>query len=194
MAENERLPGRPDSEFAVPGVPITKEEVRVLSLAKLGLRRGDRLYDVGAGTGAVAIEAALWLSPGEVYAFERDPERFRLLAGRLAQSGPANVHLVNGEAPTVWEGLPLPDRIFVGGSGGRLPEILRAADAVLPRGGRLVLNAVTLETVAEALGLFAELGWEEEVISVQIAKAERAGRSHLFRARNPVFILRGEKA
>lgn len=154
---------------------ITRREVRLVSLARLELPPAGVLWDVGAGTGSVAIEAAR-LAPGlRVYAVERNPddaERARRNASRFGADG---VAVVLGEAPAALAELPDPDRVFVGGTGGRLREVLAAVAARLRPGGRLVLNAVTLETLAAAEAELARPGWERDVTLVSVARSRDLG-------------------
>ena len=131
---------------------ITKREVRVIALAYLGLRPSDVLWDVGAGSGSIALEAG-HLSPGlEVFAIERDHEAVQDVLGNVRGFGLAGIRVVEAEAPEAFSGLPDPDAVFVGGSGGRLREIVTEAIRRLRPGGRIVINCVTIENFS--------LGWE----------------------------------
>ena len=113
-----------DQWFVRGRTPMTKEEVRAVSIAKLDLTPGAVLYDVGAGTGSISIEASRQLAGGTVYAIERDPEALSLLEQNRARFGAEAVRLVPEAAPEAFAGLPAPTHAFVGGSGGRLEEIL----------------------------------------------------------------------
>lgn len=167
---------------------MTKEEVRALVLAKLRLKRDSLVYDLGAGTGSVAVEAALMANRGLVYAVEREPDAVTLIRQNQAAFQLSNLEVVEGEAPEVLEGLPLADRVFVGGSGGRLSDILTFLEK---RGfaGRLVLTIISLETLHEVLGLLQSKRLKGEAVLLQVSKADLAGRHHLLRSGNPVFIL-----
>ncbi len=152
---------------------ITRREVRLVSLGRLELPPAGVLWDVGAGTGSVAIEAAR-LAPGlRVYAVERDPDDAERARRNAARFGADGVAVVQGEAPAALAELPDPDRVFVGGTGGRLRQVLAAVAARLRPGGRLVLNAVTLETLAAAEAELARLGWERDVTLVSVARSRR---------------------
>lgn len=168
------LLGLPDGAFAQrrprDGL-ITKMEVRAVSLARLALRPGDAVWDVGAGSGSVGIEAARLAPSVRVYAVERRPEDVERVRENAARFGAANLVAVRGEAPEALAALPDPDAVFVGGSGGRLGEILRAAAARLRRGGRLVCNLATLENLAEAERVLGELGWERDLILLNAARS-----------------------
>ncbi|MCL5039030.1 MAG: precorrin-6y C5,15-methyltransferase (decarboxylating) subunit CbiE [Firmicutes bacterium] len=181
-------PGLPDACFQRGAVPMTKEEVRALVLAKLRLKRDSLVYDVGAGTGSVAVEAALIANRGRVYAVEREAEAVTLIRQNRVAFQLSNLEVVEGEAPEVLEGLPLADRVFVGGSGGRLADLLTFLGK---RGfaGRLVLTIISLETLYEVLGFLQSKRLQGEVVLLQVSKADLAGKHHLLRAGNPVFVL-----
>lgn len=185
-----------DSRFlrdsAAPHVPMTKEEVRALSLSLLGLRRDSILYDIGAGTGSVSIAAAEFLTRGQVIAFERNPDAVQLLRENRRKFHAANLEIVPGEFPaSLREEIPAPDAAFVGGTGGRMTECLRALLRRNP-GISAVINSVTLETAAEIAALKdlfpAEKGWQISVRVVQVSRFEAAGPYHLARPQSPVMI------
>jgi precorrin-6Y C5,15-methyltransferase (decarboxylating) len=172
---------------------ITKREVRLLSLAALRLARDATVWDVGAGSGSVSIEAALLAPRGRVYAVEVDPEGVDICRDNVRAHGVDNVHVVAGRAPEALAGLPAPDAVFVGGSKGSMAPILATSLAALVPGGRLVVNAVTLDNVAEAYtGLRAE-GYEPEVTLVQIARGVPLARYQRYEALNPIHIFAVEK-
>lgn len=174
---------------------MTKEEIRVVTLAKARLASGMTVWDVGSGTGSIAVEAARLVPGGRVFAIERSSEGLELIQKNLLQFGLQNVLTVPGEAPEALKQLPAPDRVIIGGSGGRLVEIISLVEDKLLPGGRVVLNAVTLETVAIALrGLTGP--WQTEIVQLSVARGDRTGNSHLMRALNPVYIItawKGEK-
>ncbi|MFZ5647319.1 MAG: precorrin-6Y C5,15-methyltransferase (decarboxylating) subunit CbiT [Bacillota bacterium] len=182
------VPGIPDKLFIRGSVPMTKEEIRVITLSKARIGPGMVVWDVGSGTGSISVEAARLTSGGMVYSVEKSPEGRRLTADNCARFGAANVNVVEGTAPDALYGLPRPDRVIVGGSGGKLLPILETVqDKILP-GGRLVINAVTLETLSSALDFLKE-GWETEVVQVSISKTQIMGMSRLLKSYNPVFII-----
>lgn len=186
-------PGIPDEFFLRNGTPLTREEVRAVALAKLRLSRQGVFWDVGAGTGSVAVEAARLMPEGKVFAVEARPERVEVIAANRERFGVENLTVVPGEAPAALAGLPRPDRVFIGGSGGRLPEILASLRVALPVRGRLALNAVTLETLQEGLVALQWPGWRGEVISLTLARGENLGRGRLLRGENPVFLVAAER-
>lgn len=182
------VPGIPDRLFIRGSVPMTKEEIRVITLSKARLGPEMVIWDVGSGTGSISVEAARMSPGGMVYAVEKSPEGCRLTADNCARFGAGNVEVVEGTAPEALLGLPRPDRIIVGGSGGKLKPILQAAQDSIIAGGRLVINAVTLETLSAALN-FLKAGWETEVVQVTVSKAQNMGGSRLLKSYNPVFII-----
>lgn len=187
--EGQSVHGLPDKAFLRGKTPMTKEEVRSVSLSKLQLRRNSVVYDVGAGTGSVAVEAALQAAKGQVFAVERTGEGQRLIRENARRFQVDNLTLIAGEAPDALADLPAPDCVFIGGSGGRLREILETVFEKNPR-ARVVLSAITLETVAEATACLKELDTEaEEIIQLSVARAEKAGPYHLMKGQNPIFLI-----
>lgn len=182
-------PGIPDALFLRGDVPLTKEEVRAVVLAKARLAPGQIIYDVGAGTGSLAVEAARLVPGGRVYAVEKNPAALDLITANASRFGTGNLITVAGEAPEALAGLPPADRMIVGGSGGRLAEILAAARGVLTPAGRLVLTAVTVDTLVGALSVLDGLCADPEITCLNVARAERAGSSRLWRGQNPVYII-----
>ena len=179
-----------DGDFQRGKTPMTKAEVRCLSVCRLRPRADSVIWDVGAGTGAVSAECALAAPAGQVFAVERDQDALALLEANRAKLGLRNLTIVPGQAPEVLAGLPAPDRVFVGGSGGQLAAILAAAFGKNPR-ARVVCTAVTLETVGEAARCFAPLA-EAEMTQLGVTRTRQAGAYHLMDAQNPVWIFSGE--
>ena len=171
---------------------ITKSEVRAVSLYKLGLRRNSVVWDVGAGSGSVALEAALIASEGTVYAIERDGECVDMLRHNIANLGPSNIVVKAGEAPGALDGLPAPDCVFVGGGGSKLADILECAVSRLKAGGRIVVNLAAIERVPTARACLVALGLDVEttMISASRGSALPDGTTRLA-AQNPVFIVTG---
>jgi precorrin-6Y C5,15-methyltransferase (decarboxylating) len=166
-------------------IPMTKSEIRGLSLSGLGLRPGDICYDIGAGTGSVAVEMALAAYRGRVYAIERHAGALPLIARNLRRFHLGNVVVVEGAAPDALEGLPPPDAAFIGGSGGRLGAIVSLLRSKNPR-VRMVITAITLETAAAALAALPDA----ELTQIFAARSKKAGGSRLLMAQNPVMIIR----
>jgi precorrin-6Y C5,15-methyltransferase (decarboxylating) len=172
---------------------ITKREVRLLSLAALGIAPDAIGWDLGAGSGSVAIEAALLAPRGHVYAIEIDPEGVAICRENVRTHGVDNVRVVEGRAPDALLGLDAPDAVFIGGSKGSMDAIVACSFEALRPGGRLVVNAVTLENVAEAYASFRGRGLDPEVTLVQIARGVPLARYQRYEALNPIHILAVEK-
>jgi len=185
--------GIPDEEFATVKKLITKEEVRVVTLAKLKLRHDMTLWDIGAGSGSISIEADHLLPNGRILAVERNPECREFIRQNLKKFNTRNVTLVEGDAPACLEELPDPDRVFIGGSGGHLWEILQQADRRLAAGGRIVLNAITLDTLTAATEFCENAGYQVEVTTLNIARTRPLSDYKMFEAYNPVYIITAEK-
>lgn len=181
--------GIPDGLFIRGDVPMTKQEVRAVALAKLRLTATDTVWDVGAGTGSVSIEAALVARAGSVWAVERNATGVRLIRENVDAFGCGNVHAVPGVAPEALAKLPVPDAVFVGGSAGELPSIVEAA---LEKNSqvRLCVPCVTVETLTEACALLSGSRFKGfEACQVSAARAEAVGTHHLMKAQNPVFLV-----
>lgn len=181
--------GIPDELFIRGDVPMTKQEVRAVALAKLRLTATDTVWDVGAGTGSVSIEAALVARAGSVWAVERNAAGVRLIRENADAFGCGNVHAVPGVAPEALAKLPVPDAVFVGGSAGELSSIVEAA---LEKNSqvRLCVPCVTVETLTEACALLSGSRFKGfEACQVSAARAEAVGSHHLMKAQNPVFLV-----
>lgn len=181
--------GIPDELFIRGDVPMTKQEVRAVALAKLRLTATDTVWDVGAGTGSVSIEAALVARAGSVWAVERNAAGVRLIRENADAFGCGNVHAVPGVAPEALTKLHVPDAVFVGGSAGELPSIVEAA---LEKNSqvRLCVPCVTVETLTEACALLSGSRFKGfEACQVSAARAEAVGSHHLMKAQNPVFLV-----
>ena len=172
---------------------ITKREVRLLSLAAMRLSRDSIVWDIGAGSGSVSIEAALIASEGRVYAIETDPEGVEICRENLLAHLVDNVVVIEGRAPEALLSLPAPDAVFVGGSKGSMREIIDTCLDRLTPGGHLVVNAITLENSAEAYDAFRSRGLTPEVILLQVSRAEPLARYMRYEALNPIQIFAVEK-
>lgn len=181
--------GISDDCFLRGKVPMTKEEVRSISLSKLRLERNSVIYDIGAGTGSVSVEMAAQAVEGRVYAVEKKPEAVELLQQNKRRFQADNLEIVEGLAPKACEGLPAPTHAFIGGSSGNLQEILKLLLAKNPR-VRIVVNCITLETVAEALEAVRSLPLTDiDIAQVTVAKGKPAGPYHLMMGQNPVYVI-----
>ena len=182
--------GIEDYAFIRGNVHITKQEIRILTLAKAQLEPGSIVYDIGAGTGSLAIEAALRATSGHVYAIERNPEGVRLIYETAKKFRVGNLTVLQKEAPDGLEDLPPCDAVLVGGSGGRLPELLDAVDGKLRRGGRIVLNCITIQTIMQCINYVRRAeGYTYEAIQVQVSRLQQVGPYDMAKAYNPIYIV-----
>lgn len=187
--DNRMLCGIPDSSFfRLPKIPMTKSETRAVIISKLCIRPDFVCWDVGSGTGSVAVEMALCAYNGHVYAAEKRKSSIPLIEKNFSAFHVGNASVVQGEAPEVLEALPLPDAVFIGGSGGELSSI---AAVILKKNpaARIVVTAVTIETAALALDVFSRQGLEPEIVQLNVSRGKLAGKSHLMEAQNPVTII-----
>ena len=184
--------GYKDQEFIKKDIPLTKEEIRAITLAKMKLQKDYIVYDIGAGTGSVSIEIARIIEDGIVYAIEKDQDAINVLKENKLKFKCDNIEIIEGMAPDVINDLALPDVIFIGGSGKRLLDILEFLKTK-ECNARIVLNAITLETINEAMTLFNKYGYCVEVTQVSISKNRKLGDYNLMMAQNPVYIFEASK-
>ena len=183
------LPQRRDEDFERDGVPMTKECIRHESLIRLALRENDLLFDIGGGTGSVGIEAASLHPSVQVKIFEKNPKAVKLIRRNAVKNGVPHVTVLEGEASELLYGMEKPDCVFIGGSGGKLKEILE----ILHRKGRsirYVITAVSLETLGEVTDLLQAYDTAgERIIQLAVTNVERTGQYRMMRALNPVFLI-----
>lgn len=187
-----------DELFIRGSLPMTKSEVRAVSLSKLDLGRGALFWDIGAGTGSVSIEGAAFLNRmggdepgGGVYAIEKEEEGIRLIEENRKRFIPdaSQFHIIKGCAPEALEGLPAPTHVFIGGSGGRLREILEVIWEKNPE-ARIVVNAVTAETFTACMEIVKSgMVTFYEVVQIMVSRMENIGPYHMQRGENPVFVI-----
>jgi precorrin-6Y C5,15-methyltransferase (decarboxylating) len=189
--------GIPDREFSRSGGMITKEEVRVITLAKLRLERKGVIWDIGSGSGSIAVEAARFASRGMVYAVEKDKKRVKDIKENIRRFNVTNLMIIPGTAPGCLKGggLPAPDRVFIGGGGGGggLSGILNYVSRRVRKGGIMVINAVTIDTLSSAAAFFKRRGWCWEAVEVSLSRTKPVGGLDLLSAGNPVFIISARK-
>jgi precorrin-6B C5,15-methyltransferase / cobalt-precorrin-6B C5,C15-methyltransferase len=164
-----------------------------LSLAAMGIRPNSVVWDIGAGSGSVAIEAALLAPNGVVYAIEVDLEGVQICRENLLTHAVDNVRVIAGRAPEALTGLEAPDAVFIGGSKGSMEEIIDVVMERLQPGGRLVVNAITLENVAETYQTFRKRGLVPDVTLLQISRAEPLAHYLRYESLNPIQIFAVEK-
>lgn len=185
-----RMPiGMDDDDFIRGSAPMTKSEVRSLSIVKLKLNRDSIVYDIGAGTGSVSIEMARVAREGRIYAIEKDNTAIDLIECNKRKFATPNVYTITGMAPDAFMGLPTPTHAFIGGSSGRMEAIVEGLLKLNPD-VRIVINAVTLETIGEISGLIGKFGFSQsEIVHLSISKAKELGKYHLMTAQNPIYVV-----
>ncbi len=178
----------PDEEFIRGDAPMSKSEVRSLSVMKLNCAPDSIVYDIGAGTGSVSVELALRAMDGTVYAIEKEHEAIGLIEENRRRFKVQNIIPVEGIAPEALAELPPPTHVFIGGSSGNLKDIVSCILEKNPH-VRIVINAVTLETLSEILEVIRSFGLiEEEMICLSVDRMRKVGRYHMMDAQNPVYI------
>lgn len=181
--------GLADELFMRSKVPMTKQEVRSVSMSKLMPKATDVIYDIGAGTGSCSIELALLAKQGIVWAFERNPVAVELLGKNKELFGVENLNIIAGEALENIKNMPAPDCVFVGGSGGDLCQML---DIIYTKNSdcRVVINAITIETLAEVAEYYKQRqDYTLEIVNVFVARGKHLGSYNLMMAQNPVYVM-----
>ncbi|MFI4875759.1 MAG: precorrin-6y C5,15-methyltransferase (decarboxylating) subunit CbiE [Blastopirellula sp. JB062] len=191
-----RLFGNPDEVF-LQSKPkrglLTSAETRAIALSQLDLGPTSVVWDVGAGSGSVSIEAAMIAAEGAVYAIEMDPADHGLIKSNADSFGVTNLTPILGQAPEAWEDLPDPDSIFVGGAGRQVRGIAEAAFARLKPGGRIVINIGSIENLHEVHELLQRLAGEARATMINIAHSTYQLERHRFEALNPTFLITATK-
>lgn len=181
--------GLNDDLFMRSKVPMTKQEIRAVSISKLMPQETDVIYDIGAGTGSCSIELALQAGRGMVYAFERNPEAVQLIEKNKELFGVENLTVIAGEASEKLEEMPVPDCVFIGGSGGNLCKML---DTIYAKNEncRVVINAITVETLIEVVEYYKQHeAYALDIVNVFAARAKKLGAYNLMMSQNPVYIM-----
>ena len=189
--------GISDGEFLRGKAPMTKEEVRTVSLSKLRLSEDSVCYDVGAGTGSVSVEMALRAWMGQVYAIEKKEDALALLKENKKKVAVDNLVIIPGVAPEAMTELPAPTHAFIGGSSGNMQDIINLILEKNPK-VRIVINCITLETVTEAMNAIRDFGLEDvDIVQLAAARSKSIGRYHMMMGENPIYIIscsgRGEE-
>ncbi|WP_434305677.1 precorrin-6Y C5,15-methyltransferase (decarboxylating) subunit CbiT [Clostridium botulinum] len=181
-----------DEEFIRGSCPMTKEDIRILSIAKMNLEENSKILDLGAGTGSISIQAAKICAKGRVIAIEKDEEALDIIKKNKEKFNCKNLNIIEGEALEVEEHINDSfNSIFIGGSGGNLEEIISRYGNKLLNNGTMVLNFITINNLNRALEILKELNYKTECIQVAISKAK--GKSNMLIANNPIFIITATK-
>jgi cobalt-precorrin-6B (C15)-methyltransferase len=188
-------PGIPDELFErLPGIPMSQREIRLLLLSYLRLERHSVLWDIGAGTGTITVEAGLLCPEGKIVAIERDEEVASLIQRNCDRFGVTNVEIIEGIAPDCLQALSSPpDRVCIEG-GRSLKAILQDVWQRLPAHGRVVATAASLESLYQVSESFAELQARNvEVVQSSMNRLEKRGLNQVFTAIDPIFVMSAEK-
>lgn len=173
---------------------MTKEEVRVITLAKARIKRDNIIWDIGAGTGSISVEAAFQADQGRVYAIERENKGVELIRENKLRFGLDNIEVIYGKAPEALNSLPSFDRAFIGGNGGSLRGILELCNKKLKSGGRIVINAITLNTIYSLNEILPDLSFEiVDFITVNVSRIRKVKQFQMWQALNPVYIITMER-
>lgn len=182
--------GIPDSEFIRTGIPMTKSAVRAVTLSKLGLHESAVCYDIGCGTGSVTVEMALSAFEGKVFAFDKDMAAIGLTKENCRKFKVGNVQCICGSAPEIIDGYPAPDFAFIGGSSGKIADIVSALRSKNPQ-ARIVINAVSPQTASNAIYALECVGLASDIVQVSTSNGRYIGSAHMMIADNPVYIISG---
>jgi precorrin-6Y C5,15-methyltransferase (decarboxylating) len=194
--QGKRLFGNPDECFLQSRPKrglLTQSEVRVIALSEMDLGATSVVWDVGAGSGSVAIESAQLAPSGQVFAIEMDPEDYNLLIENSRTFGTENLTPVLGEAPQAWNDLPDPDAIFVGGTGRSVVKLVQSAWSRLRKGGRLVANIASLDNLTSVEQALRELSVEPRVLMINLSRSQQQFESLRLEAANPSFLIIARK-
>ena len=177
-----------DDEFIRGNVPMTKHEIRILTLAKAQIKPSDVVIDIGAGTGSLSIESAKIAR--QVFAIEKNSEAIELIEQNADKFSVDNIVIINAEAPNGLKAINNVDVVLIGGSGGNLFEILEVVNKKLKSGGRIVINCITIQTISVALDWFkSHSDYKYDAVQVQVSRLEQIKQNDLFKALNPIYIV-----
>lgn len=182
-----------DEEFIRGNCPMTKEEIRILSIAKLEIENNHVLLDIGAGTGSISIQMSKCSPLGEVTAIEKDAEALEVLRKNKKKFNADNLFIMEGSALQLENSIDkLFDGIFIGGSGGDIEQIIKNYCLKLKKGGKIVMNFITVDNLYKAMKMLKSLEFDDmECIQVGISRAKNS--SYMFLSNNPIYILTGKK-
>lgn len=186
--------GIDDEQFIRGKIPMTKREIRILTLVNACIGANDIVVDIGAGTGSISIEAAKIAVKGHVFAVEKKSEGVKLIQQNAEKFSVKNITIINAEAPDGLSKITQVDVAIIGGNGGFLEEILKTLDSKIKIGGRIVLNCITIQTLAKTLGWFkCHKEYVYDAIQVQISRLKNLGFYDMAEALNPVYIVTAVK-
>lgn len=191
--ERSKRSGIPDNEFIRGKIPMTKSEIRSLIMSKLEINTDSICWDIGCGTGSVSVEMALQCTDGKVYSVDKNSAAVELTALNSEKFMCDNIQLIYGDALEFIENLETPDKVFIGGSSGKIPEILETIYRKNPLAD-VVITSVSLETLNQSLKAFEAFGMTPETVQISAVRTHKAGSHTMFNAENPVFVIKGAKS
>lgn len=181
-----------DEEFIRGNCPMTKEEIRIISLGKMELREDYTVLDIGAGTGSVSIEIGRICKKGKVISIEKDVEALEVFNKNIEKFNMENITLIKGEAPECLDNITETfDSIFIGGSGGNIEDIIINCSNKLKSKGMMVLNFITIDNLYRGINTLKILKYEYDIVQISVNKIK--GKSLMITSNNSIFILRGRK-
>lgn len=181
-----------DEKFITGNVPMTKKEVRTVSISKLKLNAHSVVYDIGAGTGTISVDTALKLNDGVLYAVEKNQEALDLINKNIRKFKAYNIEVVKGTAPDVLFNLQKPDSVFIGGTGGNMDEIIKI---VLDKNPyvNIVINTITLQSLNESLRILQKYKFTDtEIVNMSVSKSKKVGKYDMMIGQNPIYIISGK--
>ena len=182
-----------DSEFIRGNVPMTKEEIRIISISKLELKKDSICLDIGAGTGSISVEMSKQSYDGQVYSIEKKEKACEIFLKNIEKFNIKNNILIKDNAP---KGIPniVFDAIFIGGSSGNIEDIINKSFYILKENGKIVLNFITIENTYKSINALKQNGFREiDIISVTIARGKSVGGVTLMEGMNPIYIISARK-
>ena len=182
-----------DKEFVQGELPMTKQEVRAVTVAKLQLKPNSILIDVGAGTGTIGIECATYISNGKVIGIEKEEKGLETIKENVKKFNLTNYELIHGRAPEAIPNIAY-DRMFIGGSTGSMKNILEHFIKYSTVDARLVINTITLESLNDTMSLLKEYGFKDiEVVNMMVSRGKKIGPYTMMYGENPIYIITVDK-
>jgi len=181
--------GIPDDAFLRTKIPMTKQQIRSIIISHLQIGKSDICYDIGSGTGSVSVEMAFQCR--QVYAFDKNPDAVALTLNNAERFSCDNIQAIHGDAPEILADYPAPDKVFIGGSSGRVKQIFDMIYQKNPN-ARILITAVSLETLSEAVQAFEAYQSKYEITQIAVTETKKIGTHTMLNAQNPIFIIRGD--
>lgn len=184
-----------DEEFIRGNVPMTKKEARVLTLSFLEPKDNSVIWDIGAGTGSISIEIARLCPNSKIFAVEKNDEAIDLIYQNMEKFNTPNIEIIKGDAPKSLYSLEKPDTIMVGGGGDELFDILSFCKDTIKKGGNIVANCITMESVLDSIGFLEKGGFEAiEAVSLSASRLSTLGKRHYFVPQNNIYIIKAKRS